>query len=76
MVTVFQDDKGNEYYCLVTDFTIRKYFPKHQLDTIREQYRSKVQNTSVLIKALALMKEEYYSMIKSRKKAGIAENGI
>ncbi len=76
MVAVFQDDKSNEYYCLVSDFTIRKYFPKHQLDTIREQYRSKVQNTSVLIKALALMKEEYYSMEKSRKRAIIADDSI
>ncbi|TFH29967.1 MAG: hypothetical protein E4G98_02930 [Promethearchaeota archaeon] len=74
MVAVFQDDKNNEYYCLVSDFTIRKYFPKHQLDTIREQYRSKVQNTNVLVKALALMKEEYFSMEKSRKKSVVAEN--
>jgi len=74
MVAVFQDDKNNEYYCLVSDFTIRKYYPKHQLDTIREQYRSKVQNTNVLLKALSLMKEEFYSMEKARKNAVIAEN--
>lgn len=73
MIAVFQDDKGNEYYCLLSDFAIRKYFPKHQLDTIREQYRSRAQNASVLVKALDLMKEEYYSMERAKKKESSQE---
>ncbi|MCF2138625.1 MAG: hypothetical protein K9W44_01050 [Candidatus Lokiarchaeota archaeon] len=66
MIAVFQDDKGNEYYSLISDFFIQKYFPLHLLDTIRKQYRTKAQNANVLIKALDLMKEEFYLMQKAK----------
>lgn len=69
MVVVFQDDKQNEYYSLVTDFYIERLFPRFNLDTIREQYRTKTQNSQALLKALDIMKEEYYNQAKLEKHA-------
>lgn len=62
MVTVLQDEKGTEYYCLTTNFFIGKFYPRYNVDTILSQYRSKSQSNTALIKALALMKEEYYNI--------------
>ncbi len=67
MVAVFQDEKQNEYFTLVSDFYINKFFPRYNLDTIRLQYRTKAQNSNALLKALDLMKEEYYMQVKLGK---------
>ncbi|MHA1473658.1 MAG: hypothetical protein ACTSPA_02440 [Promethearchaeota archaeon] len=67
MVAVFKDDKGNEYFCLICDFYIDKFFPRYLVDTIRKQYRSRAQNSNVLIKALEMMREEYYVQLKLKK---------
>ena len=67
MVAVFKDDKANEYFCLTCDFYIAKFYPRYQIDTIRKQYRSRAQNSNVLVKALELMREEYYAQIKLKK---------
>ena len=67
MVAVFKDDKGNEYFCLTCDFHIDKFYPRYQVDTIRNQFRSRAQNSNVLVKALEMMREEYYIHVKSKK---------
>ncbi len=67
MVAVFKDDKGTEYFCLTCDFYIDKFYPRYLVDTIRNQYRSRAQNSKVLVKALELMKEEYFIYMKSNK---------
>jgi len=67
MIAIFQDDKNNEYFCLICDFFIERYFPRFILDSVRNQYRDKIQNTGVLVKALDLMKEEYYALVKAKK---------
>jgi hypothetical protein len=72
MVAVFKDDKANEYFCLTCDFYIAKFYPRYQIDTIRKQYRSRAQNSNVLVKALELMREEYYAFIQSRKSSASA----
>ena len=72
MVAVFKDDKANEYFCLTCDFYIAKFYPRYQIDTIRKQYRSRAQNSNVLVKALELMREEYYAFIQSRKSSAPA----
>ena len=69
MVAVFQDDKQNEYYTLVSDFHIAKFFPRYNLDTIRHQYLTKAQNANALLKALDVMKDEYYAQLKAAKAA-------
>jgi len=72
MVAVFQDDKQNEYYCLISDFYINKFFPRYILDTIRQQYRTKAQNPNALLKALDVMKDEYYVQLRAKKAAASA----
>ncbi|MHA1746810.1 MAG: hypothetical protein ACTSWW_12480, partial [Promethearchaeota archaeon] len=69
MVGVLQDEHNNEYYCLTSDFHIQKFFPRYNLDTIRSQYRTRAQNPNVLVKALDLMKEDYYLSLQSEKAA-------
>jgi hypothetical protein len=73
MVTVLQDDKQNEYYCLTSDFYIAQFFPRYILDTIRQQYRTKAQNPNALLKALDIMRDEYYARLEAQKKAKQAQ---
>ncbi len=67
MIAVFQDENANEYYCLMSDFYINKLYPRYNLDTILTQYRTKAQNSQALLKALDLMKEEYYIQANQKK---------
>src|SRR6056297_1128625 len=74
MIAVFKDEKDTEYYALLSDFHILKIYPKYNVDTIREQYRSRTKNPNSLVKALDLMKSEYYSMLEEQKSASKAED--
>lgn len=67
MIAVFQDDKQTEYICLVSDFYINKFFPRYNLDTILSQYRNKSQNPNALLKALDLLREEFYIVNKLQR---------
>ena len=59
------NDRHEEYYCLTSDFVSFKIFPKYILSIIQEQYRNKVQNPLVLLKALELLKESYRESLAS-----------
>lgn len=74
MMAVFQDDKGSEYYALVSDFHIGKFYPRYLIDVIRTQYRNKVQNPMALTQALQLMKDEYYAMVQAKKAKPVDKN--
>ena len=63
---MFKDDKGVEYYCLLGDPQITKYYPRYLVDIIRDQYRKKAQNPKALVGALDTLKTEYLDM-KSKK---------
>ncbi len=69
MIAVFQDDKNNEYFCLTSDFFIDRFYPRYNIDNIRQQYRTRSQNPNALLKALDMMKEEYYQQAKLKKAA-------
>ncbi len=69
MIAVFQDDQNNEYFCLTTDFFIDRFYPRYNIDNIRQQYRTRSQNPNALLKALDMMKEEYYLQAKLKKAA-------
>ena len=76
MIAVLQDDKKVEYYCLTSDIYINKFYPRYLLDTIRKEYKTQSQNKNALLKALDLMKQDYYAMLKAKKtanKAAVAE---
>ncbi|UYP45248.1 hypothetical protein NEF87_001533 [Candidatus Lokiarchaeum ossiferum] len=67
MIAVFQDDKNNEYFCLTSDFFIERFYPRYNIDNIRQQYRTRSQNPNALLKALDMMKDEYYAQAKLKK---------
>jgi hypothetical protein len=69
MIGVFKDDSGQEYYGLITDFYVDFYFPRFLLNNIRHQYKLNIHNPNTLLKALNLMKEEYFSMDRAKKAA-------
>jgi hypothetical protein len=76
MVAVFKDEQENEYFCLICDYYIDKFFPRYQVDTIRTLYRSRAQNSKVLVKALEMMREEFYAhfqLKKGKKSAAVEE---
>ncbi|MHA1338740.1 MAG: hypothetical protein ACTSRZ_06915 [Promethearchaeota archaeon] len=60
MITVLEDAHKVEFYCLLSDFYIGKFYPAYNIDTILRAYKNKVQGKKVLLKALDLMREEYY----------------
>ncbi len=49
MIHVFQDKKGIEYYALVSDFYLKKIFPKYQLRVIKANYDNKFKANKILI---------------------------
>jgi hypothetical protein len=69
IITVLRDDQGKLYYGLLSDFQIRRFFPRYLLNIIREDYRRKRQNSATLITALDLMESEYYNYLKLLKKS-------
>jgi hypothetical protein len=59
MVTVIQDQNETEYYGLLCDFSLTKYYPTYNIDTILRRYKEKSETVPVLLKALDIMREEY-----------------
>ncbi|MFX1306059.1 MAG: hypothetical protein ACFFBF_09855 [Promethearchaeota archaeon] len=68
MIQVFQDNKNNEYYALLSDFYLDLVFPKYILNIIKKEYEQKSKATKVLIEYLTVL-ENSYSSIKARTKA-------
>lgn len=68
IIQVFQDNSGNEYYCLSSDFHISTFFPDYLLDKVRKAYRTKSQSNDSLIQELEMLKEEYWQMKDESKK--------
>ncbi len=67
MIAVLKDMKGTEYYCLTSDFYIGTVYPKYNVNTIRDQYRLRSKNPQALIRALEIMKSQYYTYFESQK---------
>lgn len=59
MITVIQDSNETEYYGLLCDFNLTKYYPAYNIDTILKRYKEKSETIPVLLKALDIMREEY-----------------
>jgi hypothetical protein len=67
MIQVFQDDRQNEYYSLVSDFSLEKVFPKYLLNIIKKEYDQKSKSDQVLVEYLNVLEDTYLD-IKSAKK--------
>ena len=72
MIQVFQDDRQNEYYTLLTDFSLEKIFPKYLLNIIKKEYDQKSKSDQVLIEYLNVL-EDTYMDIKAAKKPKVTE---
>jgi len=62
MIQVFQDDKNNEYYALLSDFYVAKIFPKYLLNTIKVEYEKKSKADQVLVEFLTVLENTYMNL--------------
>jgi len=67
MIQVFQDDKNNEYYALVSDFYIEKIFPKYLLNVIKAEYEKKSKADQVLLEYLTVLENTYLNLKSAAK---------
>jgi hypothetical protein len=71
MITVIEDEKKTEYYCLTNDFYIGQFYPAYNIDTIVGHYKRGSRNAPALLNALSLMKEEYFIQYPKSKKIAV-----
>jgi hypothetical protein len=67
LIKVFKDEKGVEYYTLLTDFHINIIFPKYLLNVIKVLNEQKSKSDKVLIQYLNILEETYFNL-KSEEK--------
>ncbi|MFX1567837.1 MAG: hypothetical protein ACFFCV_05650 [Promethearchaeota archaeon] len=68
MIQVFQDERNNEYYALLSDFYLDLIFPKYLLNVIKKVYDQKSKASQVLMEYLTVL-ENSYTSIKAATKA-------
>lgn len=71
MITVIEDEKKTEYYCLTNDFYIGQFYPAYNIDTIVGHYKRGSRNVAALINALSMMKDEYFIQYPKSKKIAV-----
>ncbi len=62
MIQVFQDDRNNEYYALLSDFYVKLIFPKYLINIIKEEYEKKSKADQVLIEYLNVLENTYLTL--------------
>ena len=62
MIQVFQDDRNNEYYALLSDFYVSKVFPKYLLNIIKAEYEKKSKADQVLLEYLTVLENSYLNL--------------
>ena len=67
MIQVFQDERGNEYYALLSDFYVDLVFPKYLLNIIKAEYEKKSKADQVLIEYLSVLENAYLNMKSAAK---------
>lgn len=68
MIQVFQDERNNEYYALLSDFHLNLIFPKYLLNIIKSVYDQKSKASQVLMEYLTVLENSYIN-IKAAAKA-------
>jgi hypothetical protein len=68
MIQVFQDERENEYYALLSDFYLNLTFPKYLMNVIKTVYEQKSKADQVLIEYLTVL-ENTYTNLKATAKA-------
>ncbi len=59
LIEVFQEDQNNEYYGMISDFKIKRIFPKYLLNMIKDRYESKSKSDEVLLEYLNVIEDAY-----------------
>ena len=67
MIQVFQDERNNEYYALISDFYIDLVFPTYLVNVIKEQYENKSKAEEVLVEYLNVLEDAYYANKEAKK---------
>ncbi|MFX1409160.1 MAG: hypothetical protein ACFFA6_02315 [Promethearchaeota archaeon] len=67
MIQVFQDERNNEYYALITDFHLDLIFPKYLLNIIKMEYEQKSKADQVLIEYLTVLENAYTNLKAAMK---------
>jgi len=73
MIQVFQDKQNNEYYALISDFVIRRIFPKYLLNIIKTQYEQKSKANEVLVEYLNVLESTYETLEEQEKSKATIE---
>lgn len=68
MIQVFQDESGNEYYTLLSDFFVQQFFPEYIINTIKKEYKTKSKSNQVLIEYLNVLEDTFMARKESKKK--------
>jgi len=68
MTHVFQDQQGNEYYTLLTDFIIERIFPKYLLNIIKKQYEQKSKANEVLVEYINVLEDSFLALKELKAK--------
>ena len=67
MIQVFQDERNNEYYALLSDFYVNTIFPKYLLNIIKSEYDKKSKADQVLVEYLNVLENAYLNKKSSVK---------
>jgi hypothetical protein len=66
MIKVFQDDRGTEYYALISDFYLTSIFPKYLINVIKAEYDKKSKADQVLVEYLSVLENSYIELKSSK----------
>jgi len=69
LLEVFQDDRGNEYYALLSDYYLDLIFPKYLTNVIKTVYNQKSKADQVLIEYLTVLENTYMNLKAAKKQA-------
>lgn len=67
LLLIIKNKKDEEYYLLISDIRVQKYFPEYILNTIRLNYNQKTKPSQTLIEHLKLLRESYTNLQKEIK---------
>ena len=73
MIQVFQDERNNEFYALLTDFHLERIFPKYLLNIIKKEYDTKMKANQVLVEYLNVLEDTYIASERIKKEKATVE---
>ncbi len=59
MINLLQDANDIEYYCLISDYSIRKTRPFYLIKTLGNKYTEHLQKPALLLAHIAILRREF-----------------